>query len=883
MKKLYSLFIIITVLSLNVAGSPVSKEKAKQIGETFLINSAMTPGGALKAKSNIKYDLIYKATANQIYFKSTENKVIYQEIPLFYIFGAENNGFVIVSGDDSVIPILGYSENGSFDPSNIPPNMQKWLEGYKSEIRYIVENNISATEEIKAEWENSGRIRNNSQKSTVPTVNPLIKTKWNQSPYYNKFCPYDYGASDRTVVGCVVTAMAQVMKFWEHPKQGVGYYSYSHSKYGTLFANFGSTIYDWKNMPNALNSSSSSTQVDAVATLMYQCGVSVEMNYNVGSAGGSGATVTSEKSNTTHCVEYALKTYFGYKDTLKGIQRVNYSQSNWINLLKSELDSGRPIIYAGFGSGGHCFIVDGYAENDFFHINWGWGGKEDLYFRINELNPQSRNYNSSQQAIIGVEPTVRTSNFQLTMYDDLSISPLYNWFGDAIYVTANIANYGTDVFNGEFIAAAFDSNGYFLDFLSPAQSHTIYPNNFAIKTFSHKGGPPFIPGKYYIAICYRNDDGDWKIVSENNNTYYPKKNIIELKVNYSSTIETNSNFKILDGSTTLKQSQKNTIIVDALNTSVYPFYGKILVALSDLKGYFVQFLGEYDLSAGTGLPPNHHFIEELNFTQTINVQPGTYLLGLYYQNNGDEIWYYAGSTKFQNPTYVVVEAPPIQPDSYESNNSKDQAKEIPLYFVENFAKTTTVNSNFHIGSDVDFYKMILQEGYDYSVNARLHDSYKSGNGQTYSADALFSLSLDNTNLWSSAYDDVMGSNININNGGTLYFYVSPYFFGSTGSYMLDISLTRNKITDANKIDVDDQILIYPNPAKDFATIDIRNVAVSVDKIELIDLQGRNCYILNEIPSKELINLPLTDIPKGVYFLKIYSNRGVLAKKLIVEK
>ena len=154
--------------------------------------------------------------------------------------------------------------------------------------------------------------------------------------------------------------MAQIMKFWNYPETGSGFHSYNHPAYGTLSANFGSTTYQWSLMPNVVSSSNS-----AVATLMYHCGVSVNMVYDIAAKGGSSAQTLD--------VAAALKTYFGYSSTVEGKYRKDYTDAQWIDLLKTELNAGRPVQYAGTGSsGGHSFVCDGYNSNDFFHMNWGW-------------------------------------------------------------------------------------------------------------------------------------------------------------------------------------------------------------------------------------------------------------------------------------------------------------------------------------------------------------------------------------------------------------------------------------------------------------------------------------------------------------------------------
>jgi hypothetical protein len=318
----------------------------------------------------------------------------------------------------------------------------KWLEGYKSQIREIIDDRIPASDEITEEWQNlsTGYFANSSFK-VVSGVNPLMQTLWNQAPYYNDLCP---GGS---VTGCVATAMAQIMKYWNYPATGSGFHSYNHETYGTLSANFGSTSYLWSSMPNSVNSVNT-----AVAELMYQVGVSVDMSY---SPEVSGAYVITAQSPVTNCSEYALKTYFGYKNTLQGVQRINYDEKQWISLMKTEINAKRPILYAGFGSGGgHCFVADGYDGNEFIHFNWGWGGAFDGFFQINALNPSGTGtgggtggYNSGHQAVIGIEPPAGNQTFNLALYNYVTPSASVISYGQPFSVSTNIVNNGTSTFN----------------------------------------------------------------------------------------------------------------------------------------------------------------------------------------------------------------------------------------------------------------------------------------------------------------------------------------------------------------------------------------------------------------------------------------------------
>ncbi|MBO7652750.1 MAG: C10 family peptidase [Bacteroidales bacterium] len=403
MRKI-TLLSILLALTMVLFAKHVPMETAQSVAKTFW-------------EQNVQKGNIFKAGN---VFNDISDQT---EFTNLYIFNT-NGGFVIVSADDAAKPILGYSQQGSFDPNNIPVNARAWLKGYNSEIQYAIDNNIEAGAETRNAWNNLRNGNGLAPKSTR-AISQMLTTTWNQAPYYNNLCPYDEQADGRSVTGCVATAMAQVMKYWNWPVRGTGSHSYTsdeHPEYGTMSANFGNTTYDWDNMPNALSSSSSSTEINAVATLMYHCGVAVEMNY---SATGSGAYTISYDGYFEYCAESAFRNFFGYNSDLYGLYRTTryidngdtltyeaYPYSEWVSMLKDELDVYRPILYAGAGpDGGHAFVFDGYDNNDLFHINWGWGSWEDGYFSIDALEPAaggigggSYQFNIDQKAIFGVEP-----------------------------------------------------------------------------------------------------------------------------------------------------------------------------------------------------------------------------------------------------------------------------------------------------------------------------------------------------------------------------------------------------------------------------------------------------------------------------------------------
>jgi hypothetical protein len=853
--KILSLLLLIVCFS--VFGKPVDENRAKTVGLYFLQNK--TNSTLLKEAKNLQ--LAYKVTAII--------GDILEEQTMFYVFNVGSVGFVIVAGDDTVTPILGYSDQGNFVSENMPSNLKKWLENYKKEILFIIENDIKATEEINKSW-NLDQNNNKSNNSTFSTnsVNPLIQTRWDQSPYYNAQCP------SNSVTGCVATAMAQVMKFWNYPATGSGFHSYNHPQYGTLSANYGNTTYQWSSMPNSVTSSN-----NAVATLMYHCGVSVNMNYNIASAGGSSAHTLD--------VVNALKTYFNYSTSIQGLYRTSYTDSQWIALLKVELDAGRPIQYAGTGSGGgHSFVCDGYDVNNYFHFNWGWSGNSDAYFLLNSLNPGSigtgggaGGFNSNQRAIVGIQPPSSVVNYNIALNNNVSPSLSTISYGNAFTVSTNITNNGTNSFTGDYTIGIFDSNNNFINYVETKTNYSLqggftYTNNLV---FSNSGLFSMLPGTYKLYVYYRATGGVWKAV-QNNGAY---TNFAQITVINPNPIKLNSLMVATPNSNFIK-GQSASVNLNIVNNGSSTFTGQYKVGLYNLDGTLAQDIAT--LNEVNGLPVGFTYNSPyLNFSNSsINVNPGSYLIALLHKTTSGS-WELTGSTStFINPVNINVIQAPFQADIYENNNTLSQSYNLPLNFIGNNANVNTVNSNAHIGTDNDYYKIVLPSGYNYSITPRLQDSFNSNNGITYSLDALFSYSTDGV-TWSSTFDDVISGNITINNGGTIYFRTAPYFQGSTGTYLLDINLTRTTALGINENQFLDNITVYPNPAKDFIVINSNDFDGELNQINLINIQGQNIFTTNTSNQSKIINLPINNFSEGIYILKLFTNKGVLTKKIIITK
>lgn len=869
MKQFYLVlsFLLISCLAF---GKEIDENTAKLVGQSFLVNSTNSP----VLKSTVSLKIAYRAGG-----KSGMTSV--KAPTYFYVFNVDARGFVIVAGDDDVTPILGYSDETNFDPAHIPENVAKWLEGYKNEVRRILDNHVKATPEITEAWT---RLRNGQgyiARAAEKSVSSLIQTKWDQLPYYNDMCPVDNTSGDRTVTGCVATAMAQIMKYWNYPAKGAGFHSYNHAMFGTLSANFGNSTYNWAAMPNEISGANS-----AIASLMYDVGVSVDMNYGTASAGGSTAWVIESQSPVTNCSEYALKTYFGYKTSLQGVERKDYSTSEWLSLLKTEFDASRPVLYAGFGGGGgHCFVADGYDNNNYIHFNWGWGGAYDGYFEVSALNPDglgtgggTGSYNSGQQAVVGIEPPSIVQLFELNLYAQVTVSDNPISYTQPFTVNTNIVNNGSGTFSGDYVAAVFDDSYNFLDNIEILASQTLesgyaYINNLE---FTSAGMVTMLPGDYFIGIFFRPTGGlTWTQIGNGN-----YMNMVPVTVTYSNDIELNSDIEVSNGNTII-QGEEISVNLNILNDGSTIFTGQYAVELFNLNGDDIQTIDMVD--ENEGLEPGYTYLSPfLTFsTASLDIEPGSYLLAVLHKY-ADGDWQLTGSSYYQNPIRIIVQSAGDQPDRYEQNNAAENAWELPVSFTANSAHVITDGSNCHVGNDYDYYKLDLPSGYAYTIVPRLQDAYSNDDGNTYTLDAIFTMSPNGVD-WTDTYDDVLdGEVVYLEDGGLVYFMVSPFFTGETGTYLLDMTIERSPSTGVKENASTGMIRVYPNPAREHVMVDLGTFSGKMQKIELVDAAGQQVMSPLLAPAGKSVDLPVNSLAEGVYFIRMYTDKGILTRKIIIR-
>ena len=397
MKKSLLLSVIaIIVMTGRLGATTVSQQSAQTLAQNFF-----------KMKSPLANNTAF--TLNLSYTKTETDGTVD-----FYVFNASPmKGFVIVSGDDNAIPVIGYSTESYFDANDRGiTGITDWITSSAAKIHYVVTNHVLADATIRNLW-TSYAHGINPQSTRGATIGPLLTTTWNQVPYYNALCPPAAVPSNsihKSVTGCVATAMAQIMKYWNYPAKGTGTHSYSPPStaggvnYGTLSTDFTRPLY-WSAMPNNVTSNTS-----PVDSLMYELGVAVNMNYDTS---GSGAFVlTSETYGFAPSSQSVYPTNFYYNpNTLQGVHLSQYSTAAWITLMENEINAGRVVQYEGTdpSAGGHTWVMDGYEPQtggDYLHMNWGWGGANNGWFSVTNLATTGFNPSQNDAALIGIEPLV---------------------------------------------------------------------------------------------------------------------------------------------------------------------------------------------------------------------------------------------------------------------------------------------------------------------------------------------------------------------------------------------------------------------------------------------------------------------------------------------
>ena len=485
----------ILLIALQAMATPVSESAAKSLAEKFLQRPAaakLTLKGMVPAQTVGKVRTPIKLTASQA------------EKPAYYVFNFDGGGFVIVAGEDSVEPIIGYSKTGYFTLEGAPSNIRWWMEGLAGEIGMIRSGQATPAPVVR-------KANLNTRKAGAEVINHQT-ARWSQDTPFNNECPNngrtESGATTRSVTGGVATAGAIVAKFFQWPDAGVGTteaYSYTSddtSSKQTIDAVTLGRSYDWANMLQNYNKNYTSAQAAAVAALMVDIGKASMMAYNYDAGSG-----TFDQN-----LLLGLQKHFKYNKQAYQAPREAYTDSEWKALLKQELND-HPIVYGGVSGddGGHEFVFEGYTVDDYFLVNWGWGGSGDGAFTLDHMTLSTYNFSDYQSTLIGLVPDKHGS----TSYRDNIVITPYSYQYPGLYTktttftqntnfTVRVSNYynnGVMPFTGNLYIAVYDKNDNWKENISSAKSISNMENAYINYQRNDYDENAFVDGYWTNITC----------------------------------------------------------------------------------------------------------------------------------------------------------------------------------------------------------------------------------------------------------------------------------------------------------------------------------------------------------------------------------------------
>ena len=375
--------IAMTLVS-TLQASPVSVSEARQVADNFFTSATRRiSAGGVQPTTRLAYS-------------AREGR--------YYVFDrGVQGGFVVVAGDDRLPRVLGYGARGDFSSSDLPPAVKYWLGLLDGQIALV---------------QSHGDVAVHHSAKRAAAVGPLLTTQWNQEAPYNNYCP-TYGQGVRAVTGCVATATAQVMNYHQWPPVGRGSHSYVCNVNGKepveLSADFSQSVYRWDLMLDIYDENSSAESCDAVARLMSDVGIAMDMKYG----SSSGAYENDALA--------ALERYFGYSDKGYILNRDLFGTDEWDQLLVDEISKNRPVLYVGSAENtSHAFVLDGYDNEGYFHVNWGWGGDYDGFFLVSLLNPGSYDFKYNQRGLFGLVPETQSDAIDDVLYMDGMLVPIFS-------------------------------------------------------------------------------------------------------------------------------------------------------------------------------------------------------------------------------------------------------------------------------------------------------------------------------------------------------------------------------------------------------------------------------------------------------------------------
>lgn len=837
MRKSITLFLLLFFCTLNGWSRQRTTDEIKAIIGTQFASSNSSAKSIASDES--AFDLVATASTFGATAKSVADEA-------YYIYNRKGGGFVIVSGDDRIAPILGYSEEDSFPTKDIPVGLQGWMNTYTEHISAL----LASGDIIQSS------LVMNQKGSLYPTsVAPFILTTWNQDEPYNNYCPvYQSGTGDiKSLVGCVGTAMAQVMKYYNYPTKGTGSNSYtSHTRSLNASANFGETTYDWSNMLNNYASGSyTEDNRNAVATLMYHCGVSVNMDYCNDDQGTSSAVA--------HDIVNSLVKNFGYDANISTLTRDYFSTGEWMSIIKSELSLLRPIIYSGFStnSNGHTFIIDGYDKNDLLHVNWGYGGRFDGYFNLSILNPKdgtntgynySENYYFNQNMQIGIQKPAAESVYNplLTLDSELTPSAASVGRNDLIDIANILLTNNGATFKGKVYKALYQ-NGTFITLLeSDLDLDLLHGQGMEVDYPGFVIPESVTPGTYQLYMVGKDEhQDDWSILRS-------KVNV----ANYLTVTVTESTITLTKPVADFTLSL-NDITVDRKIYSGHT--GQITYSLANGAVEFNYLLGAILASnldgQGNGVLYIHDYIgsnveKECTLSTIVDVVPGEYTIYPVYSINNGVDWIGLPSTA--GTKMVTVYESPVGESALTLTDTPVLEKSL-LYQGEKASLSVKIKNSGVLYEDY-VYVAIFKDLSSPSIDFLSFPTYLDTNEEkTFTF--TFNPPIESREYKLTLYHSANGELTPLTNG--------------SGQEFIDFQVEEGTAVEQNSME--DVLLIYPSGTSDRVTI---KGASEISRIDVVSLTGTTLLTVGaeELKVKEY-TLSTATLSSGLYLLRVTTSEG----------
>ena len=628
----------------------------------------------------------------------------------YYIFnaGGLNDGYVIIAGDDQALPVLGYSDTGSFDGDNVPPAMQEMLDGFAAQIAAIQEGAMAAAVNSRV------------------AIPPLVKAQWNQRQPYNIMMPTING--ERVLAGCVAIAMAQVMHYWQWPASISGPIPPYTSKTNELsLPELPATSFNWSMMQNTyLTSDTLSVKSLAVAQLVLYCAQALKMDFGTKSSGAY-----------TPDIAYLLSEYFGYHSSIRCINRYSYSAQGWEDAIYAELAENRPVILSGRKrSGGHAFVCDGCDQYGLFHINWGWNGQSNGYFALNVLNPDmqgtgsasgAEGYILNQLAIVGIKPgtggtrpiNLSATELTLTGYTENRTSTNDNFTAT---MSVDLDNNSGQTLEGSYGWGRYSGNTL-VEVISEYTCNLLPNYYYGLKDVDVNFGAGISTGTFKIMpIYHKNASSNWEPCQGGNRNYIEvtiRGNHCSFK-GYGTAAISNYSVNQITVNGTLHQNRPVDITLNLTNTGDSDHDVIYMSATSYLSGTEYQSIGIADIEPGQSGDVVFRFMPEtpstynLSFSLnedgsnpfgyksiSITAMPEAYLSGtirvlnadnVNYVINGNKISVELNVTNMTGNTYTEDISAILCKHIYDNSGTRIQAK--TQYLVLAPHQSTTLRFEF---------------------------------------------------------------------------------------------------------------------------------------------------------------------------------------------